>query len=1588
MNATGFASSVLWQTIGWTMLQFLWIGGLAALVAGLVGQACRRRSPELRYALALGQFVLLALIPWGLFAWKLSHREAAAELAVAGRPPLANVLVPSPEIVSRQPGARDQLAIEADAAVDLVASETPGSVTEEARAERVAEPPSLPEQAAATPPLTTPASGALPRLTSFAPAAAQWLSSVLPWVWIVGFPLTCLWLLSGIAGAERFRRQCRMLDDDRAIAICRRLQGLLRLSRDVAIGVSDRIAAPILVGIVRPLILLPAATLAGGTVEQLEMILLHELAHVRRWDNLVNLLQRMVEAVLFFHPAIWWLSNRVRLEREHCCDAVVLAHIGKAEPYAEMLVQMALSRPRPTWALGTSIARDLIPRIQRILKHEDERMQVSRGLVAVAAGLMLSLAVVTVATAQREPAKAAAPPQAAEAGRDRADGKIAPPDQKSEVPVTQKPLTAEERAKFISIQGKVLEADGQPARWSSVWLLGTKDLPGGRYGATHLEAGRADQEGRFAFRHPRWREHNPRDDEPSFLWVLGRNRDGTLTAATELNLTTEYRGQTEIHGLELKALTRADYSGRIVDQKGDPISNAKVTPELLVLETPKGAPSSVMAWPRELAAEYAATSDASGHFVVRGLPLLKNIVAQISAPMFGSREMYWQTQAAPILRLDPPGTVRGRLSNLPGADFCEKNDLAIYMVPLGRLDSPEPGVMFQTRFSPQADGSFEIGDLPPGQYQVQVVPKAGSPTLPREFYTPMDCAVKSGQNTDNIELTLPKVIKVRGRVIDQQSGAGVAKAGVLFLEEQTNTRQFRATTTTNAEGEYVGYVTAGKIAVEHGSAPEGYLGPVDDIQTPAVMHTEDFEGPTLKLERAIKVHGTVVDEAGQPVVGAEVRWIQPFRAGQSHVTDVISAASGRFIIPQIDPQDSLPLRVRSALAVAAVVLQPDDLARPQTVVVSPQNAFRLKGTLTDDRGRPVPDASVAVHWHRTYVSKRTRMAGVGGQFEKHSTDRQGRFESGPLWSGDGYHVVIEAAGFPKIDLPNVKGTAGQVHDYGTLKLTGTSHSIAGRVVDPSGKPIADARVFNSGDAPQIVTTVTDKDGRFRLDGLIAGPVYVFADHTQYRFGGTYARNPAEEVLLTLIPLSAAPPQRPAFDFEALEAVRRQTVEQLQESAKAAGFTLRPNLRDSRFAALAKKDPDEALKQIGQQSPAMDHRSALLLAAQLTPRGPRKAGQEAADQKSAEIALKFVERQVSRIGDLDASRRLYATANAGLGFVRLGDVTRGKPLLEAAEKEWAGDPQATTGPNSYMIATIAKGLAWIDLPRALSYLDKITDESLKSHLRGSVIAEVSRFDMPRALALLKDPKYAPQRSRSDDYLKLSLAHRIGAIDPQQAVELVKSIQGDRSKAEACGWTAVAIAEKDPKLAWSLIDEGLTLVKNGRQSDPRSFYYEWLPGLGAHLAVQAAQIGHPEIDSIIQQVLALRIPIDSQTTTVSRLQATVNMALFLSFLDPVIARRLLADLEPEVNAGLLGNGGYQNVSRREWYDAWALADPAHAAEIFQAEMQKAKPAADSKEPVRAPDWIQEAVSLMALPAAERLDYLLEFHVANLSKPQYED
>lgn len=144
-------------------------------------------------------------------------------------------------------------------------------------------------------------------------------------------------------------------------------------ARRVAVCLSDDIRVPTAIGFFRPAVLIPRWAMNELSPEELRAVLLHELGHLRRWDDWTNLAQKIVRALLFFHPAVWWIDSRLTLERESACDDLVLAETSNNRGYAECLVSVAeksLLRTGLALALGAvSRLRQTAVRVTRILDH-------------------------------------------------------------------------------------------------------------------------------------------------------------------------------------------------------------------------------------------------------------------------------------------------------------------------------------------------------------------------------------------------------------------------------------------------------------------------------------------------------------------------------------------------------------------------------------------------------------------------------------------------------------------------------------------------------------------------------------------------------------------------------------------------------------------------------------------------------------------------------------------------------------------------------------------------------------------------------------------------------------------------------------------------------------------------------------------------------------------------------------------------------------------------------------------------------------------------------------------------------------------
>ena len=185
--------------------------------------------------------------------------------------------------------------------------------------------------------------------------------------WIAGVVMLTLRLFSGWMWVQRMKSRDARPVREGIETMGRRLMRRLHIGRAVRFLESKTVDVPTVIGWLRPVVLLPVSTLAGLTPRQVEAILAHELAHIRRHDYLVNLLQVVVETLLFYHPAVWWLSHRIRVERENCCDDLAVSLCGDPVAYAAALAELeGLRGSSGELALAAS-GGSLLQRIKRVL---------------------------------------------------------------------------------------------------------------------------------------------------------------------------------------------------------------------------------------------------------------------------------------------------------------------------------------------------------------------------------------------------------------------------------------------------------------------------------------------------------------------------------------------------------------------------------------------------------------------------------------------------------------------------------------------------------------------------------------------------------------------------------------------------------------------------------------------------------------------------------------------------------------------------------------------------------------------------------------------------------------------------------------------------------------------------------------------------------------------------------------------------------------------------------------------------------------------------------------------------------------------
>jgi beta-lactamase regulating signal transducer with metallopeptidase domain len=335
------------QTLGLTLLHFLWQGSIVGVV--LFVTLCILRKPQTRYVVSCFALVALASLPVVTF---VNLYEAPSNVET---PVQKNVIPithnPSDDVVTLEP-----------------------AVT----------PPKQPTQYFVD----------KSRLTLY-----------LPWLvlsWFVGALIFSCKLLFSFITLQRYKTKGVKLAAQTLQLKLLEFAKRLNVKQRITLLESKLVPVPVVLGWLRPIILLPTSAVTGLSPRQLEMLLAHELAHVLRRDYLVNVLQSVLESLLFYHPVVWWVSNQIRKEREYCCDDLAVSLTGNPQHYAQTLLTLAEMRVQ---LAPSASGGQLFTRVSRLLQPLETDMKPSywfAGLSVLGVLTALALTVVNVSNAQED----------------------------------------------------------------------------------------------------------------------------------------------------------------------------------------------------------------------------------------------------------------------------------------------------------------------------------------------------------------------------------------------------------------------------------------------------------------------------------------------------------------------------------------------------------------------------------------------------------------------------------------------------------------------------------------------------------------------------------------------------------------------------------------------------------------------------------------------------------------------------------------------------------------------------------------------------------------------------------------------------------------------------------------------------------------------------------------------------------------------------------------------------------------------------------------------------------------------------------
>lgn len=737
MNLIRYFAGLPWvEPLGWTLIHFLWEGALIGMLAWIILRVAHFAAPKIRYAVALGAMILCVAAPVSTFvilAKPFAHGSSEPRV-------LKNAAVEGE--LSQQQAQRDSGE----------GTFSTGKPQANLQAGSVGAPqPSQKQLDGST--------------------LDQWIRwNVASWgvgLWFFGVLLKVLQLAGGWCRIQQWR--CRSESAHGSTAwvqdLFESLAERIGQTRGVRLLFSRELSSPLTLGFVRPVVILPFSILSGVPKECLEAILLHELAHIRRHDYLVNLLQSAVEVVLFYHPAVWWIGKELRQIREECADRLA-ADLGSGPiGYAKALTLVEEFR---TQGIAPAIGADggsLLVRIKRLFgMQQPESVCSGRNaawFTALGAAALVAACLI-----------------------------CSPMFAQEETIAVEKPAPS----------GVVIDEAGHPVAEATVWVYSVKS--GWGLGNGSFEQTTSDQNGHFAFKKALPFEV-PNGSADSDHYYLFARKPGKASA-----WATIIAAGSSPAAFILVLTPPKSQTFEVVDLKGKPVKGARVWLRYASSQFQRDPRFSEDFITPEDAQVASTITDESGHATLADLPDTERSIAVSCAGCEDVTSCSTSPEGVVRFVVKPEAVLEGRVTDplgmaVEGAVVALYPRFSYYKYFLARTDK---------------DGRYRIGKIwcngkerDWGTYSVSI-------RHPRLVALQREVHFGSGETKSGFDIQAIAGTQIAGTLLDPETHQPVAGGRVTIRSKLSGER----TCWSDEKGGFSVAVAPGPIAVLDARPPQGH----------------------------------------------------------------------------------------------------------------------------------------------------------------------------------------------------------------------------------------------------------------------------------------------------------------------------------------------------------------------------------------------------------------------------------------------------------------------------------------------------------------------------------------------------------------------------------------------------------------------------------------------------------------------------------------------------------------------------------------------------------------------------------------------